>query len=315
VASDVTAERYQRFVAQEARGRSALYEEFALGVADDNQLLQFLESLPLEKRQPNLVFASVRFALGTPGDYAGFRSLVLQNSDELREVILSHTTQTNEPGRCATLLPILAALPQPLALLEPGCSAGLCLLLDRYAYDYSGRHVGNGEPVFPCRPEGEVPIPQRTPEVAWRAGIDAEPLDVTDAKAVAWLEALVWPDQTERLERLRAALRVARHDPPPIHRGDALELLERVALGAPSDTTLVIFHSAFLPYLTDQDRLSFVELVKTANAVWVSNEAFGMVPGMPERPDEGEQTGAVVLGANGKEVAIADNHGAWMRWL
>ncbi len=40
---------------------------------------------------------------------------------------MSKRTQTNEPGRCAVLLPLLAALPQPLALLEVGASAGLCL--------------------------------------------------------------------------------------------------------------------------------------------------------------------------------------------
>jgi Uncharacterized protein conserved in bacteria (DUF2332) len=32
-------------------------------------------------------------------------------------------TQTNEAGRCAVLLPVLAALPQPLALLDVGASA------------------------------------------------------------------------------------------------------------------------------------------------------------------------------------------------
>jgi hypothetical protein len=103
--------------------------------------------------------------------------------------------------------------------------------------------------------------------------------------------------------------------PPPIHRGNVLELLERVALSAPSDATLVIFHSAFLPYLTDHDRLSFVELVQALDAVWVSNEGFGMVPGMPRRLEPPELAGASVLGMNGKAVAIADNHRAWMRWL
>ncbi len=54
----------------------------------------------------------------------------------------TRSTQTSEPGRCATLLLLLARLPQPLALLEVGASAGLCLLPDRYGYDYqvAGRH-------------------------------------------------------------------------------------------------------------------------------------------------------------------------------
>ena len=40
-------------------------------------------------------------------------------------MILARRTQTNEPARCAVLLPALAQLPQPLALIEAGASAGL----------------------------------------------------------------------------------------------------------------------------------------------------------------------------------------------
>jgi hypothetical protein len=52
--------------------------------------------------------------------------------------MLKRRTETNEPTRCATLLPLLALLPKPLALLEIGASAGLCLLPDLYGYEYNG---------------------------------------------------------------------------------------------------------------------------------------------------------------------------------
>ena len=48
------------------------------------------------------------------------------------------STKTNEPRRCAGLLPVLAGIAGPLALLEVGASAGLCLYPDRYSYSYDG---------------------------------------------------------------------------------------------------------------------------------------------------------------------------------
>jgi hypothetical protein len=56
--------------------------------------------------------------------------------------VSNRTTQTDEAGRCAVLL---AGLAQPLALLEVGASAGLCLYPDRYAYRYGEHAVGTGE--------------------------------------------------------------------------------------------------------------------------------------------------------------------------
>ena len=53
------------------------------------------------------------------------------------------------------LLPVLAQLPQPLALLEVGASAGLCLMLDSYGYDYGNRVL--------CPPAGIDPEIKQTP--------------------------------------------------------------------------------------------------------------------------------------------------------
>lgn len=130
------AAAYRRFAIDEAHGRSPLYEAFALGVADTVPLLRLLCDLPPPKRQPNLLLGAVRHVAGVAPDWPCFRHTAVTRWDEVRAVMLSHATQTNEPGRCAVLLPVLARLPQPLALIEVGASAGLCLLPDRYAYRY-----------------------------------------------------------------------------------------------------------------------------------------------------------------------------------
>src|SRR3984957_16282115 len=220
------AAQYVRFADDEARGRSPLYEQRARGVAEDRQTIDFLLTLPAEKRQPNLLFAAVRHQFGTPTDWDCFRGMLLANLDAVPAVMLTHATQTNEPARCATLLPVLARLPQPLALIEVGASAGLALLPDLYGYDYNGAQImpaAAGAPVFRCAASPATPLPTAAPRIVWRAGLDLNPLDVSDPAQAGWLETLVWPEQTERLEHLRAAMAVALSARPRLVRGSLLD--------------------------------------------------------------------------------------------
>ena len=57
---------------------------------------------------------------------------------------------------------------------------------------------------FAGEARGPVPLPGRVPDVAWRAGLDLNPLDVTSADDVRWLQCLLWPGETGRQERLAA---------------------------------------------------------------------------------------------------------------
>lgn len=230
------AEGFERF-AVEAAGRSPLYVEIARTVAATDWVLDFLAAMPEAKWQPNVLLAVVRYLYGTPGSGREFVGLVERRAPEIAEVMEVRTTQANEPARCATLLPILARLPQPLALLEVGPAAGLCLLPDYYTYDYDGHVVapsadsGVESPTFSCRAGPGTPLPGRNVEVAWRAGLDLEPVDLGDEAEVRWLEALVWPGEEYRLPRLRAAIEVARAHPPRMVRGDLRTNLHALAAG------------------------------------------------------------------------------------
>jgi len=191
------AENY-RVWGQEAIGRSPAYVTLSDAVADDLTILEFLETLPPDKRQPNLLFASACYLLGGPADPGSLRDLVHRDSGRLAQVMRTRRTQTNEPARCATLLPALAQLPEPLALIEVGASAGLTLLFDRYSYEYPGLRIAGRDPEAPmlrCDLRGPVPVPGRLPEISWRAGLDLNPLDVTADDDVRWLSCLVWPGE------------------------------------------------------------------------------------------------------------------------
>jgi hypothetical protein len=310
--------RYARFADTEARGHSPLYEAIARGVAADEEIIGLLLTLPTHKRQPNLLLAAVRLLFGTPTGWTAFRETLLAHRDTVRAVMQSRATQTNEPARCATLLPVLAQLPQPLALIEVGASAGLCLLLDCYGYDYGQRVITPGTAAFPllgCAVNDATPIPAAVPQIAWRAGLDLNPVDAADPGQTAWLETLVWPEQTGRLANLRAAIRIAATVRPRIVSGDLLsDALERLCDEAPKHATLVIFHTAVLAYVPDPaDRQAFADRAIRLGT-WVSNETPGVFPAIAQRTERGAP-GRFLLSLDGAPIAWTDPHGACLDWI
>lgn len=313
------AARYVRFAESEARGWSPTYEKLALAVARSPEILAFIAGLPEDRQQPNLFLAAVRTIAGVPRDGDHLAEIVARHAGRLRAVMHSRTTQTNEPARCAVLLPVLARLPQPLALLEVGAAAGLCLLPDRYGYDYGRTRVVPRErrdyPVFPCRANEATPLPAELPSVAWRRGLDLNPLDVRAQHDVDWLETLVWPDQAERAARLRAAVAVARADPPDVARGDLLERLPAIASSAPGHATLVVFHTAVLGYVPRPDRARFAAAVRDLGAVWISNETPAVFPDMQAQAPPPPASGLFLLACDGQPLAWTGPHGQSIDWF
>lgn len=304
----------------ETRGISPSYTAICSGVAGDPDVLARLDTLPTPKRQPNLLLGVVRFLGGPVSSWPVFRDFILDRWDDVAAQLLVRRTQTNEPNRCTTLLSALAALPQPLALLEVGASMGLCLFPDRYAYRYrrgdSVVEVGAGEVRFACDVTGPAPLPARLPEVVWRAGLDLYPLDVMDDEDVRWLESLIWPEQVHRFAGLAAAVRIARAEPPRIVRGDLRTDLPALAAEAPAGATLVLFHSAVLAYLPRADRETFAatvrELAGRQPLCWLSNEAPGVVPG--PAIDTGGRS-RFVLARDCVPLALTGPHGQSLDWL
>lgn len=316
--SERLSARYVTFAEQEAKGHSPLYEELARGVAGDRKLLDLIDTLPRDRQQPNLVFAAYRMVCGTPGSFPEFRQKFVRRAADIVAVVMARRTQTNEPGRCAVLLPALALMHQPLALIEVGASAGLCLIPDHYAYEYDGQRLGRptASPVFPCRTSGDAPIPTVMPKVVWRAGLDIAPMSLHDPDHVAWLEALIWPDQPERLERFRAALATARQQSIRIRTGDLRTDVEAMLREAPTGPTKIVYHTAVLGYLGSMaERKALGDLVWDYSAVWISNEAPHVLPQIAARAPRSGPPGAFLLSVNAAPVAWTDPHGAWIDWM
>ncbi|MFA9446535.1 DUF2332 domain-containing protein [Egicoccus sp. AB-alg6-2] len=346
------AEKFGRF-APACEQRSPLYGHLARAAAHDLDVAGLLAAAPTSGlAHPTLLFAAVHdlvlrgeapelaawypTAGGTrsltDGDpWPVFRAAVLQRRAAVEECIRTRRTQTNEVGRSTALLAALRLVERdagrPLAWLDVGTSAGLTMRLRHFRHDLVGDGVvsaslgpADATVRLRCDVEGQPPF-DALPEFAWRAGLDAAPVEAADADAAGWLQACVWPEQTDRLDRLRAALQVAARDPVPIHAGDAVGDLAGVAAQAPSDAHLVISHTWVLAYLERDAREAFDDAVASIGADRdldrIGMESGGIVPGT--RPDEvarswlgrttwrdGDRHDAV--------VAEVDDHGRWLRW-
>jgi hypothetical protein len=317
-----TAAWYRRLAAS-AQGHSAPYARLAESVAADTELLGRIDTLPRSRRQPMMLLGAVRFHGGPVHDYAAFRTWTLAHWEELTATMARRRTQTNEAARCTALLPLLASLPRPLALIEMGAAAGLCLFPDRYRYAYTGHdEIGpTDSPVLlPCEGKGPIPLPARMPEVAWRAGADLNPVDLDDAEELRWLESLIWPGaaQDARRRRLHAAAEIVRADPAVLVRGDAVESVAELVGRVPAGTTPVVFHSAVLPYLTPQAREAFREAMEGLPGVhWVCNESAAVALGFGWEVPEAHASAAsgFVLSLDGRPVAATGEHGQYLHWF
>jgi hypothetical protein len=308
-----TAAIYAEFGAREARGVSPAYERLSLAISRDDEVLALIGTLPAAKRRPNLLYGVVRLLAGPVGDPDAFHEFTVANWAAIEAQMRTRATQTNEAGRCAVLLPVLAGLPQPLALLEVGASAGLCLYPDRYTYRYGEHPVGSGEPVLECTITGTA-APAARPEVVWRAGLDLNPLDVTDPADVAWLDALIWPEHAHRRARLRAAAAVAAADPPLLIRGDLVHDLPALAARAPAGATLVVFHTSVLYQVSAARRKAFADVVRGLPGHWIANEDPDVLryDALPPAPDHALHN---VLALDGTPVAWTRAHGQAIAWF
>ena len=202
-----------------------------------------------------------------------FAQFCAEHRGRIRALLERRKVQTNEVGRCSHLMPafgiVAQAARQPLALIDVGAGAGLNLLWDRFDYRYSdGSVFGSGRsPVrIVCENRGPMPdTPARFPEVAYRVGIDLEPIDLAEDEQYRWLQALVWPDHADRAALLANARRVWLQHTPRVVAGDAVERLPALIEAAPLDAALCIYHGHVLNQFPVSARAAFSKALRSAS--------------------------------------------------
>jgi hypothetical protein len=313
---DRTADWFRRFASAEG-SESPRYLDWALGIAEDDELLALVTKLPLAKRQPVLVLTCARVA-GVPlRPFETARRDFLALWPAIAKFAQTRSTQTNDPRRCTPLLVALERIRGPVALVEVGASAGLTLFPDRYSYKWNAR--GRSVTSHPTDGPSTVSLvadiagwganPPRRPTIVHREGIDLNPLDVTDSADNDWLEALVWPEQAERLDLVRAAARIVAQSPPKLTAGDAVAEIRAAVARARKvvpKATIVVSSPAVLVYLDPAEREKFATYCARAKVRWISLDGRRVIPRIGDAADEMGIEGDFLLSLDSVPIASID---------
>ena len=245
--------------------------------------------------------------------------------DELAPFIaeqLSRQVQTNEVGRSIVPLALVNWLGSrgttEIDWLEIGASAGLNLCFDSYGARTPTGHMGDpsspvvfGTEWFDRAP----PVSLRTPLVVGRMATDLSPIDIHDEHEALRLTSFVWPDQIDRMARLRDAIEIARSRGVRVRALPADRAIVET-LGDRLERTTVVFHSIVWQYLGDQVQEGFRDSLHRLGGdaspdrqlIWARMEPAG--PMADVQVDVWDGTGA----PSRRRLATVGYHGRGLRW-
>jgi len=226
--------------------------------------------------------------------------------------------QTNEVRRCAYLYPVFSSIfaneDRPLALVEIGTSSGLQLFLDSYAYTYGdGRVYGNKTSTVHIKSqlvgEPEEELSFVLPEIGTRVGVDLHRIDVTSEEDQLWLEALIWPEHSDRRKLFEHATEYVERDKVDWIEGDGIELLENIVKDIPDDEILCVFHTHVANQFSEASKEKLLQHIETIGAerpiyhiynnIWDRNLHIDYVS--PQ-------------GKKSHIVGTTESHGRWFTW-
>lgn len=345
------AARYERefrfFGEMCAEQGSPLYASLSRQVADDPRVMRLVEGRIKKQPPSNMLFGAVQYLLlggakhrlaafypslggdRAPDDaYPAFVDFCRTYESRILELVATRRVQTNEVGRSGVLLPALHIAfehfhREPLYLIEIGASAGLNLLCDQFAYEYVKPEapdwrrtcgaVSRARTRTQLRGARTPTLPDMPPHVTGRLGIDITPIDVWNDDDVRWVKSLIWADQLHRIELFRAAVQIAREDPPRMIAGDALDVLPEVIQAAPRDAALVVFHSHCTCQMSSDGRAELDAMLgrlsRDRGLAHISLEWLD--------PDPVPRLHLTFCTDGRRETSyLADyqSHGAWMEW-
>ena len=234
---------------------------------------------------------------------------------------MEHEPQTNEVRRSIVLLggflEVAAATGLPLRVFEIGASAGLNLSWDRYRYQLGGAAWGDPNASVRMDTDWRGPLPplDAPVRVIERAACDRRPTDLGDPDQRRRLLSYYWPDQTERIARIHAAIDFAVATGVRVETATAAAWT-RARVGPQPGAATVVFHSSFWPYLSPADQDELRQILEAIGARATREAPFAWLSKEP--PTDQLAADELVLrlwpGGEARRLAETHPHGAWVEW-
>lgn len=285
------------------------------------RLLGSVHRLVLERRAGELAtfYPSVGGTWEPEGGWAAFVQLLRDHPAAVAEW-LDRPPQTNEVGRATALYGGLLQLPAslPVRLWEMGSSAGLNLRADRFGYvDEAGALHGDVDSPVRLDPAWRGRALDGRVDVVERVGCDVRPVDPSTTEGRTLLTAYVWPDQRDRLERLRGALQVAAEVPAEVRAQDAASFVQ--ALEPVEGATTVLWHSVMWQYVAADEQAAVTRRIEELGAAADARAPFVHLRAEPARRTAGAPHEFLVRlrswpGGEDRLIGVTAAHGLPTTW-
>lgn len=258
---------------------------------------------------------------------------LVETFDHLLLPWLDGPPQTNEAGRSASIMAGLLWVAQHVdqhvtlrfELFEPGASAGVNTMLDRYRFRLGKTEVGPEASPMRIEPEWRgaeaPPAPSEGLDICSVRGCDLAPIDLNDPAAALKLKSYIWPDAPLRMARIDAAIQLASENPPDLSKQDAGAFVtDMLARPQEEQMTRVMFHSIMWQYLPVATQDAITSAFEAAGAQASTDKPLAWIA-LETDPktfrheltvrlwDGAAHTGEPHL------LAFAHPHGAWVDWL
>lgn len=226
--------------------------------------------------------------------------------------------QTNEIRRSSVMIAASHLLAHrfglPMVLSELGASGGLNLLFDRYQLIVGKARFGARTPIITLAPDWSGPLPPDTRfEVINKAGVDLSPLDPTKAKDRLRLLAYSWPDQPDRIERLKNA---APLQTTKVDKEDVANWLPRRLTYHPKGHLHLVYNTVAWQYFPALVQHACTKELEQAGARATTNSPLAH---LAMEADEKNEEGAAItlqIWPKGEKYNLGrvDFHGRWINW-